>query len=75
MKRKKEERQKGKWRSWETTEGVARAPHRSMMRAMGLNDDQYQKALECVDTSLDMRYDDDVKKTRDMIIKEQNQFK
>ena len=29
----------GKWRSWETTEGVARAPHRSMMRAMGLNDD------------------------------------
>tara|TARA_Y100001968_G_scaffold248883_1_gene233531 strand:- start:48934 stop:50631 length:1698 start_codon:yes stop_codon:yes gene_type:complete len=39
MKRKKEERQKGKWRSWETTEGVARAPHRSMMRAMGLNDD------------------------------------
>ena len=39
MKRKKEERQKGKWRSWETTEGVARAPHRSMMRAMGLDDD------------------------------------
>ena len=36
---------------------------------------QYQKALECVDESLDMRYDDDVKKTRDMIIKEQNQFK
>ena len=36
---------------------------------------QYQKALECVDTSLDMRYDEDVKKTRDMIIKEQNQFK
>tara|TARA_B100000427_G_scaffold329791_1_gene347796 strand:- start:2396 stop:4120 length:1725 start_codon:yes stop_codon:yes gene_type:complete len=32
-------RQVGKWRSWETTEGVARAPHRSMMRAMGLNDD------------------------------------
>ena len=31
-------RQKGKHRSWETTEGVARAPHRSMMRAMGLND-------------------------------------
>ena len=36
---KRELRQKGKWRSWETTEGVARAPHRSMMRAMGLNDD------------------------------------
>ena len=36
---------------------------------------QYQKALECVDTSLDMRYDEDVKKTRDMIVKEQNQFK
>ena len=35
---KRELRQKGKWRSWETTEGVARAPHRSMMRAMGLND-------------------------------------
>ena len=29
----------GKWRSWETTEGVIRAPHRSMMRAMGLNDE------------------------------------
>ncbi|MBI21532.1 MAG: dihydroxy-acid dehydratase [Chloroflexi bacterium] len=28
----------GKWRSWETTEGVIRAPHRSMMRAMGLTD-------------------------------------
>ncbi len=28
----------GKWRSWETTEGVTRAPHRSMMRAMGLTD-------------------------------------
>lgn len=28
----------GKWRSWETTEGVARAPHRSMMRAMGMSD-------------------------------------
>ena len=39
MKNKRELRQKGKWRSWETTEGVARAPHRSMMRAMGLNDD------------------------------------
>jgi tetratricopeptide (TPR) repeat protein len=36
---------------------------------------QYQKALECVDESLDMRYDEDVKKTRDMIVKEQNQFK
>ena len=36
---KRELRQKGKWRSWEPTEGVARAPHRSMMRAMGLNDD------------------------------------
>ena len=32
-------RQKGKHRSWETTEGALRAPHRSMMRAMGLNDD------------------------------------
>ncbi|MEC7919879.1 MAG: dihydroxy-acid dehydratase [Chloroflexota bacterium] len=39
MIKKRELRQKGKWRSWETTEGVARAPHRSMMRAMGLNDD------------------------------------
>ncbi len=28
----------GKWRSWETTEGVIRAPHRSMMRAMGMTD-------------------------------------
>ena len=28
----------GKWRSWETTEGVIRAPHRSMMRAMGMSD-------------------------------------
>ncbi len=28
----------GKWRSWETTEGNIRAPHRSMMRAMGLTD-------------------------------------
>ena len=35
----KEKRQIGKWRSWETTEGVIRAPHRSMMRAMGLTDD------------------------------------
>ncbi|MBI2965594.1 MAG: dihydroxy-acid dehydratase, partial [Chloroflexi bacterium] len=28
----------GKHRSWETTEGITRAPHRSMMRAMGLTD-------------------------------------
>ena len=28
----------GKWRSWETTEGAIRAPHRSMMKAMGLSD-------------------------------------
>ena len=34
----KTKRQIGKWRSWETTEGVIRAPHRSMMRAMGLTD-------------------------------------
>jgi dihydroxy-acid dehydratase len=34
-----EKRAPGKWRSWETTEGVVRAPHRSMMRAMGLDDD------------------------------------
>ncbi len=32
-------RARGKWRSWETTEGPARAPHRSMMRAMGLSDE------------------------------------
>ncbi|SVD76943.1 uncharacterized protein METZ01_LOCUS429797, partial [marine metagenome] len=38
-KKSKAKRQIGKWRSWETTEGVIRAPHRSMMRAMGLNDD------------------------------------
>lgn len=31
-------RQPGKHRSWETTEGPQRAPHRSMMRAMGLTD-------------------------------------
>ena len=37
--RREEKRAPGKWRSWETTEGVIRAPHRSMMRAMGLNDD------------------------------------
>ncbi len=37
--RRAEKRAPGKWRSWETTEGVVRAPHRSMMRAMGLNDD------------------------------------
>ena len=35
----KKDRQPGKWLSWETTEGVERAPHRSMMRAMGLTDD------------------------------------
>ena len=29
----------GKHRSWQTTEGAARAPHRSMMKAMGLTDD------------------------------------
>ena len=29
----------GKHRSWETTEGAVRAPHRSMMKAMGLTDD------------------------------------
>ncbi|HIM59249.1 MAG TPA: dihydroxy-acid dehydratase [Dehalococcoidia bacterium] len=28
----------GKWRSWETTEGAIRAPHRSMMKALGLSD-------------------------------------
>ena len=38
-KKSKAKRQRGKWRSWETTAGVIRAPHRSMMRAMGLNDD------------------------------------
>lgn len=32
------QRAPGKWRSWETTEGVIRAPHRSMMRAMGMSD-------------------------------------
>ena len=42
---KRELRQKGKWRSWETTEGVARAPHRSMMRAMGLNDDDINNSF------------------------------
>ncbi len=31
-------RELGKHRSWETTEGAARAPHRSMMKAMGLTD-------------------------------------
>ncbi len=34
----KNSRAQGKWRSWETTEGVIRAPHRSMMRAMGMTD-------------------------------------
>ena len=32
----------GKWRSWETTEGAIRAPHRSMMKAMGLSDKDIQ---------------------------------
>ena len=31
-------REAGKWRSWETTEGAIRAPHRSMMKALGLSD-------------------------------------
>ena len=31
-------RSAGKHRSWETTEGPTRAPHRAMMRAMGLTD-------------------------------------
>ena len=34
----KTKRALGKHRSWETTEGVIRAPHRAMMRAMGLSD-------------------------------------
>lgn len=34
----KKDRQPGKWLSWETTEGVARAPNRAMLRAMGLTD-------------------------------------
>ncbi|MBI4220215.1 MAG: dihydroxy-acid dehydratase, partial [Chloroflexi bacterium] len=33
-----QKRAPGKHRSWETTEGPLRAPHRSMMRAMGLGD-------------------------------------
>lgn len=37
--RRAEKRAPGKWRSWETTEGVVRAPHRAMMRAMGLDDE------------------------------------
>ena len=36
---------------------------------------EYPKALECIDTSLSMGYDDDVKTTRDMIIEKQKQFK
>ena len=36
---KSQQRAPGKWRSWETTEGIARAPHRSMMRAMGWDDE------------------------------------
>ncbi len=35
----KTDRQPGKNRSRETTEGVIRAPHRAMMRALGLSDD------------------------------------
>ena len=35
-------RASGKWRSWETTEGAIRAPHRSMMKAMGLSDKDIQ---------------------------------
>lgn len=37
-KNQEKKRAQGKWRSWETTEGAIRAPHRSMMRAMGLTD-------------------------------------
>ena len=37
-KNQEKKRAQGKWRSWETTEGTIRAPHRSMMRAMGLTD-------------------------------------
>ena len=36
---------------------------------------EYPKALECIDTSLSMGYDDDVKTTRDRIIEKQKQFK
>ncbi|MCH8234810.1 MAG: dihydroxy-acid dehydratase [Chloroflexi bacterium] len=36
--RREAKRAPGKWRSWETTEGAIRAPHRAMMRAMGLSD-------------------------------------
>ena len=37
--KKEQKRALGKNRSWETTEGAVRAPHRSMMKAMGLTDD------------------------------------
>ena len=37
--KKEQKRALGKHRSWETTEGAVRAPHRSMMKAMGLTDD------------------------------------
>ena len=37
--KKEQKRAVGKNRSWETTEGAVRAPHRSMMKAMGLTDD------------------------------------
>tara|TARA_B100000941_G_scaffold200302_1_gene145536 strand:+ start:3334 stop:5034 length:1701 start_codon:yes stop_codon:yes gene_type:complete len=37
--KKEQKRALGKHRSWETTEGAVRAPHRSMMKAMGLTDE------------------------------------
>lgn len=37
--RREQKRALGKHTSWETTEGAARAPHRSMMKAMGLTDE------------------------------------
>ena len=37
--KREQKRAVGKHRSWQTTEGAARAPHRSMMKAMGLTDD------------------------------------
>ena len=37
--KREQKRAAGKHRSWQTTEGAARAPHRSMMKAMGLTDD------------------------------------
>jgi len=36
--KKEQKRALGKHRSWQTTEGAVRAPHRSMMKAMGLTD-------------------------------------